>query len=112
MNRFILEMGMGTSLHRGDYQKAAERAIEDALRHSTIPMIKTLGLNHADMQVKVTIGVAEPDEIDTEALAKRLPRGTASVTAVKGGHNVHHPDLDETNIIATAAVEAFLPKQT
>ncbi len=111
MNRFILEMGTGTSLHQGDYQKAAERAIEDALRHSTIPMIKTLGIDHTQMQVKVTIGVAEPDKLDTEALATRLPRGTATVTAVKGGHNVHNPDLDEVNIVATAAVEAFLPKQ-
>jgi len=112
MNRFILEMGMGASLHQGDYQKAAERAIEDALRHSTIPMIKTLGIPHKQMQVKVTVGVAEPEKLDTEALAQRLPRGTATVTAVKGGHNVHNTELDEINIIATAAIEAFLPKQT
>ena len=111
MNRFILEMGMGTSLHRGDYQQAAERAIEDALRHSTIPMLKTLGIPHEQMQVKVTVGVAEPDKLDTDALSKRLPRGTATVTAVKGGHNVINDALGETNIIATAAVEAFLPKQ-
>lgn len=111
MKRFIIEMGMGNSLHRGDYQQAAERAIQDALRHSTIPMLKTLNIPHTDMQVKVTIGVAEPDKIDTAALAKTLPRGSATVTAVKGGHNVVNPDIDETNIIATAAVEAFLPSQ-
>ncbi len=111
MNRFILEMGMGTSLHRGDYQQAAERAIEDALRHSTIPMIKARGIDHKAMQVKVTVGVAEPEKLDTDALAQRLPRGTATVTAVKGGHNVVNAELGETNIVATAAVEAFLPKQ-
>ena len=36
--RFIIEMGMGNDLHGMDYQKAARRAIEDAIRHSTIPM--------------------------------------------------------------------------
>lgn len=112
MKRFIIEMGMGTSLHSGDYQKAAERAIENALRHSTIPMLKALEIPHTDMQVKVTIGVAEPDKIDTAALATYLPRGTATVIAVKGGHNVVNTDIGETNIIATAAVEAFLSPQT
>ena len=111
MNRFILEMGMGNSLHRGDYQQAAERAIDDALRHSTIPMLKSLDIPHTEMQVKVTVGVAEPDKIDTKALEKRLPRGTATVSAVKGGHNVVNEAIGETNIIATAAIEAFLPKQ-
>ncbi len=111
MMRFILEMGMGTSLHQGDYQKAAERAIEDALRHSTIPMLKARGIPHEQMQVKVTIGVAEPDQVDTDALAAQLPRGTATVNVVKGGHNVVNAELGETNIIATAAVEAFLPPQ-
>jgi len=91
--------------------QAAERAIEDALRHSTIPMLKVRDIPHQDMTVKVTVGVAEPDKLDTQALAKRLPRGTASVTAVKGGHNVVNSEIGETNIIATAAVEAFLPKQ-
>ena len=111
MKRFIIEMGMGTSLHRGDYQQAAERAIEDALRHSTIPMLKIRGIPHEQMQVKVTVGVAEPDKIDSDALARKLPRGTASVKVTKGGHNVINPDIDEVNIIATAAVEAFLPSQ-
>ncbi len=108
--RFIIEMGMGTSLHRGDYQQAAERAVEDALRHSTIPLFKSLNIPHTQMRVQVTVGVAEPEKIDTDKLADYLPRGRATVTAVKGGHNVVNSEIGETNIIATAAVEAFLPK--
>ncbi len=109
--RVIIEMGMGNSLHRMDYQTAAERAINDALRHSTLTIFASTDLTTDQMRVQVTIGVQEPDKIDTAALAKHLPRGKARVTAVKGGQNVHNPHGDETHVIATAAIEAFLPSQ-
>lgn len=111
-HRFIIEMGMGNDQYGMDYQKAAERAIESAIRRSAIPMYATTGLSHTDMRVQVTIGVQEPDKIDTAALAARLPRGTASVNAVVGGQNVHNPETGDTIVIATAAVEAFLPDQS
>ncbi|WP_198019691.1 hypothetical protein [Pseudogulbenkiania sp. MAI-1] len=38
-----------------------------------------------------------------------MPRGRAEVTAVFGGLNVHDPEQGTTHVIATAAVEAFLP---
>lgn len=109
--RFIIEMGMGNDLHGMDYQKAARRAIEDAFRHSTLPIFEATGLDHHKMRVQVTVGVQEPDKIDPTALAVMLPRGTASVSAVKGGQNVTNPETGETLVIATAAVEAFLPYQ-
>ena len=109
--RIIIEMGMGNSLHKMDYQKAAERAINDALRHSTLPIFNSTGLSPKDMRVQVTIGVQEPDKLDTTALAKHLPRGNATVTATKGGQNVYNPEADETHVIATAAIEAYLPNQ-
>ena len=110
-HRIILEMGMGNSLHGMDYQKAAERAIKDALRHSTLTLFASTGLSTDDMRVAVTIGVQAPDRLDTAALAKILPRGTATVTAVKGGQNVANPAANETHVIATAAIEAFVPHQ-
>ncbi|MEL6681570.1 MAG: Lin0512 family protein [Pseudomonadota bacterium] len=109
--RIIIEMGMGNDLHGMDYQKAAERAIEDAIRHSTLPIFESIDLPHSDMRVLVTVGVQEPDKIDTHALTKGLPRGRATVQAVKGGLNVSNPETAETAVIATAAVEAFLPSQ-
>ena len=108
--RFIIEMGMGNDLHGMDYQKAAQRAIEDAFRHSSIPMFSTTSLEPSQMRVQVTVGVQEPDKIDTDALAATLPRGQAMVTAVLGGLNVTEPGVD-TIVIASAAVEAFLPYQ-
>ncbi|SLN69208.1 hypothetical protein ROA7450_03743 [Roseovarius albus] len=110
--RFIIEMGMGNDLHGMDYNKAARRAIEDAFRHSTLPLFGAIGVDHTEMRVQVTVGVQEPDKLDTEALAELLPRGHATVTAVQGGQNVTNPDNNETLVIATAAVEAFLPNQS
>jgi len=109
--RVIIEMGMGNDLHGMDYQKAAARAIEDAIRHSTLPIFETTGLEHGQMRVQVTVGVQDPDRLDTTALARGLPRGRAEVRAVKGGQNVTNPETGDTLVIATAAVEAFLPEQ-
>ncbi|MBS0123993.1 Lin0512 family protein [Thetidibacter halocola] len=109
--RFIIEMGMGNDLHGQDYTKACARAIEDALRHSSIPLFPALGLSHDAMRVQVTVAVQEPDKVDCAALAARLPRGRAEVRAVFGGLNVTNPDSGDVTVIAQAAVEAFLPEQ-
>jgi len=109
--RFIIEMGSGNDQYGMDYTKAAARAIEDAIRHSAIPMLAARVIAHTDMRVQVTIGVQEPDKLDTKALTSKLPRGTTTVTATHGGLNVNNPDTGDTIVIATAAVEAFLPKQ-
>jgi uncharacterized protein (TIGR02058 family) len=101
---------MGNDLHGMDYTKAAARAIEDAFRHSSLPIFGVTGMSHDDMRVQVTVGVQEPDKVDVEALIAKLPRGRAKVTAVLGGLNV--PSGDETIVIAQASVEAFLPLQT
>ena len=110
--RFIIEMGMGNDLHGMNYQKAATRAIEDAMRHSSLPLFETLKIPHDKMRVQVTIACAAPDQLDTTALAALLPRGNATVTATQGGLNSTNPDTGNTIVIATAAIEAFLPNQS
>lgn len=107
--RIILEIGTGNDLYGGDYTKAAIRAVHDALHHSSITLFRTLGYDHKTMRVQVTIGVQAPDKVDVDKVAAELPRGRAEVTAVHGGLNVHDPVLEDTHIIATATVEAFLP---
>lgn len=109
--RFIIEMGMGNSQYGQDYTKACARAIEDAIRHSSIPMFAALGKDPKEMRVQVTVGVQEPDKVDCAALVAHLPRGKATVKAVFGGMNVTNPDDGNVLVIASAAVEAFLPKQ-
>ncbi|MGR3515188.1 MAG: Lin0512 family protein [Paracoccaceae bacterium] len=112
MQRFIIEMGMGNDLHGRDYTKAAARAIEDAIRHSSIPLFPALGLAHGEMEVRVTVGVQNPEAVDTDALKSGLPRGQVQVTATHGGLNITNPDTGEVTVIATAAVEAFLDPAT
>lgn len=109
--RIIIEMGMGNDLHGQDYTKAASRAIEDAFRHSSLPLFPVLDLPHDLMRVKVTVAVQEPDRVDAEALVAKLPRGRAEVHVVKGGLNVEALEGDPI-VIAQASVEAFLPPQT
>ena len=106
--RVILEMGTGNDLYGSDYTKAACRAVQDALHHSTIVVFRSLGYDHREMRVQVTIGVQEPDKVDLAVVTAELPRGRAEVTAVFGGLNVHDPEQQTTHVIATAAVQAFL----
>lgn len=106
--RLILEMGSGNDLHGGDYTKAACRAVENALRHSTLSLFGSLGLDHREMQVKVTIGVQDPDAVDVARVTAALPRGRAEVQVVRGGLDIDDPAAGERHVIATAAVEACL----
>ena len=59
LKRVIMEMGAGNDLHGGDYTKAALRAVQDALHHSSLSLIRSLGLDSKAMQVEVTIGVQQ-----------------------------------------------------
>ena len=106
MNRLILEMGMGNDLYGQDYTKAACRAVQDAIHHSSLTLFSTLGFDHAKMQVTVTIGVQMPERVNAEIVAAELPRGVATVTVVKGGIDIHHPENDTISVVANAAIEA------
>ena len=102
--RVILEMGSGNDLHGGDYTKAAIRAVQDALHHSSLSFIRTLGLDSRAMQVEVTIGVQQPDKVDAEAVRAALPHGQVTVKAVKGGLDVPDESSADIAVIASAAV--------
>jgi len=110
--RIILEMGTGNDLYGQDYTKAARRAVQDALHHSSITLFSKLGLDHSEMRVQVTIGVQQPENVDCALVAADLPRGRAEVRAVKGGLDVVDEDAGTRHVVATAAIEAFLPDQT
>jgi len=107
--RLILEMGTGNDLFGGDYTKAACRAVQDALHHSVMPLFSTLGYDTQDMRVQVTIGVQRPEMVDVAVVTAELPRGRPEVKVVFGGLDVHHSEQDTTHVVATAAIEAFLP---
>ena len=52
-----------------DYTKAACRAVEDAIRHSSLILFRSLGFDHMICR-KVTIA-ATPDQIDTTTVAQK-----------------------------------------
>src|SRR6267142_5494078 len=102
--RCITEMGMGVDVHGKDATKAARRAVSDAICHSSLGFFRMLGKTAKDMFVDVTIGVPDPSAVDTVAVAKELPYGTVTVTAVKGGLEVPAEQGGDAIIIANAAV--------
>jgi len=106
--RIILELGAGADLHGRDYTKAAKRAVEDAMRHSSLSIIRQLGLDHATMRVEITIGVAEPDQVDEDAVAAVLPYGVKEVTVVHGGVTADGMGGPGDTVIASAGVAAYV----
>jgi uncharacterized protein (TIGR02058 family) len=110
--RCITEMGMGVDVHGRDATKAARRAVSDAIRHSSLGFFRMVGKTSRDMFVDVTIGVPDPGSVDTAAVAKELPYGTVTVTAVKGGLEVAAESGGDAIIIANAAVIVSLDDGT
>jgi len=80
-HRVLTEFGMGSSLRRQDYTQAARRALQDALWHNSINMAEVFGLPKESMIIDVEIGVAKPDEVDTDAL-KDMPRPDGRITVI------------------------------
>jgi len=109
MKRVILEMGTGNDLYGEDYTKAGVRAVQDALHHSSLILLRSLEIDRNSMQVEVTIGVQQPGNVDKKVIAKQIPYGEVLVNAVEGGLNVVDDENGTTSIIATAAVAARLP---
>jgi len=110
--RVILEMGSGNDLHEGDYTKAAVRAVEDAIHHSSLTFIRTLGVDPRAMQVELTIGVQQPEKVDAGVVKAVLPHGQITVKVVKGGLDVPDEEARDVAVIASAAVvvRAEIPK--
>ena len=104
LKRLLLEIGTGNDLHGGDYTKAAVRAVQDALHHSSLSMIRSLGLNSKDMHVEVMIGVQRPEKVDAAVVAASIPHGRVKVNVMKGGLDVPEDDRDDLAVIASAAV--------
>ena len=108
MRRIILEMGTGNDLYGEDYTKAACRAVDDAIHHSSLTLFRSLGFDHGDMDVRVTVAVQQPKKVNIAVVAAKMPRGNPTVQVVHGGLDIVDVDNDTRSVIATAAVEAYL----
>ena len=87
----LVEFGMGTSLRRGDYTQAAERAVRDALWHNSINLAELFGFEKTDMRITLDVGVQMPEKVDVEALRAVFPYGHVAINVHKGGLDVPRP---------------------
>ena len=84
-------MGTGIDLHGQDATKAAQRAVKDAISHSSMVglsqlfKIKSFSEIEDALMVDVTIAAPDPDKIDSEAVLSILPEGKRRITIIKGG---------------------------
>jgi uncharacterized protein (TIGR02058 family) len=108
LKRAILEMGSGNDLHGGDYTKAAQRAVQDALHHSSLSFISSLGIDKSKLFVNVTVGVQQPDKVDADKIKASLPVGVVTVEVVKGGLDVPNEAAGDVAVIASAAIQVML----
>ena len=102
--RCLLEMGTGVDLHGKNYTKAAQRAVEDALRHCSLSFPRVIGSGADAMRVEVTIGVQEPSEVDGDSVLSVLPYGEKHISVVPGGLNVLNDSGTDATVIANAAI--------
>ena len=102
--RVILELGSGNDLHGADYTKAALRAVQDALHHSSLSFIRNLQVDKTKVDVEVTIGVQRPEQVDLDKIKASLPLGNITVKAVKGGLDVVDAEANDQATIASATI--------
>src|SRR6185312_8539686 len=106
--RILLEVGSGNDWHGGDYTKAAVRAVEDAIHHSSLTLLHTLDIDPGTMLVDVAIGVQQPDKVDPNIVKAVLPVGQVTVNVVKGGLDIPNRGPDDVTVIAVAALRVHL----
>ena len=105
MQTLLIEFGMGSSLRRGDYTKAAERAVRDALWRNSINLAELFGFERTAMKIKLDVGVQKPDEVDRDVLQAVFPYGDVTVNVLPGGLDIERPDADgPPTIMANAAL--------
>tara|TARA_B100000575_G_scaffold270418_1_gene250894 strand:+ start:308 stop:664 length:357 start_codon:yes stop_codon:yes gene_type:complete len=105
--RMLMELGMGSSLRKQDYTRAACRALKNALWHNSVSITEAFGLDRSAMIIEVDVAVQRPEQVDTEEVAGILPYGQSLVRAVHGGLDVPKPNGGFT-VIANAAVVIYI----
>ena len=97
---------MGIDLHGGDYTKAAQRAVWNAVHQSSLMFLGLLGPDTSrEMIVEVTLGIPKPEEVDEEAVLSMLPHGKGVLKAVHGGLEIEPREgSGDRTIMANAAI--------
>jgi len=112
IKKFIIEFGMGMDFHGQDVNKAAGKAIKDAISRSCL-----IGLNqihglteeslNEKMMIEAIIGVSRPEDLNIEMLKKLFPVGKVTIQARKGGlttAGLFFPGFGDTDDTIEAAI--------
>ncbi|MCX6649870.1 MAG: Lin0512 family protein [Candidatus Bathyarchaeota archaeon] len=89
--RYLVEAGTGIDLHGEDATKAAQRAVKDAISHSSLVglsqlfKIESFSEMEDALMVDVTIAAPDPEKVDGEKVLSTLPEGKRRIRIVKGG---------------------------
>ena len=102
---YVLEFGMGVDVHGEDSTKAACRAVSDAIRHSSLPLLHEVRERGGRMLVDVTVGVPDPASVDVDLVQRELPHGDVTVRPVNGGLRVPGADAVIACVAITVSVE-------
>src|SRR5690606_2708170 len=81
---YVYEFGMGMDVHGSDSTTAARRAVFDAIRHSSLPVLRQIREQGGEMLVHALIGVPNAASVDLEAVKAEFPHGVVTVEAVEG----------------------------
>ena len=99
--KYILELGTGVDLHGEDETKAAQRAVKDAISHSSMVGLGQLfkigsfkEMSDA-LMVDVTVATPNPEKVEGDAVLSILPEGNRRIKVVKGGMRWPDPSTSE-----------------
>ena len=75
----VLEFGMGVDVHGLDATTAACRAVSDAIRHSSLPLLQEVRERGGRMLVDVMVGVPDPALVYDPSLDTKWSRALARI---------------------------------
>jgi len=99
--RYLVEVGTGVDLHGEDETKAAQRAVKDAISHSSMVglgqlfKIKSFSELEEALMVDVTVATPSPEKVDGDAVLATLPEGKRRISVIKGGLRFPAEDTKE-----------------
>lgn len=113
--RYIVEIGIGTDLHGGNFTKAAQRAVRDAMSRSCLcGLFDIVGISDPNqMIIEIRVGCSEPDKVNIAEVQAIVPFGTVTTEIVTGGLNVQGLHLSalgegDTIVVAVAALTVYI----
>ncbi len=113
---FAIEYGLGIDLHGQDATKAAVKAVQDAVRHVSLPGMRQIaGVTDLNTQVFIEILLGVPaaltNQVDAERVKAALPFGQRTVKVVAGGllasSGIAVPTMGDTSDQAVLVVAAI-----